>query len=841
MGWSVAYKLLLSQRNYFYHGVSMTCYRSGPVSAAWFVFLTAILSVVIWSSTPVSAGQTADGGWFSVQAGSYKKAESAERLVTSLQARGYDFSCRAVEIPDRGTWYRVLTGRYNKRDDARQAGTALRDRGVIDAFTIVSTHPTRLVQRESAPPRDQARPVSPPPPSQSGEKENPSSSPLPVSAEKQPSIEGKAIHQAATTGGEPFERAMKDFTAGRYKRALTQFKEITGTDRDEAAQRRIADCRYFLALQGGTEAKRHYTAAIDQYRDVLRSHPGATKENAEARYRLAESYRHSSLYYEALMEFRNLCEGYPGSDYAHDALYMTGDLLYRTGKFDEAVTTFRKYIEKYPEGTHAREAYFGMGNCYSRMRQFNDADTWYAGALKRFPLLEKIPEDTLSQLGTHYLERGRDDDALRIFFAYLNLFPDGRHRRDIMSTMAQFFEEKGKLPLALTMLSMIIDRYPESEEAREGLITMANIGVKNPDVALPSRMLPGMDHYRDPIAAYETMAKEISDVDIEEELLFRKGDALVKRGRYEEAYDNCRLLSGRYPQGRYRREGEKNLAVSAGHLIDGHYAAGDYIAVADIYYGTGEQPLLDYGRYDTLYKVGMSLKNIGLPDSAARVFEDMGTTSKKDGRERERILALAEINSVRGAYDDARKALQQLPGAGGTTALTAGRLMGDILYRQGQFKKAADAYSKVLHGRGAGAHTDDIRKRYADTLREMGLYSSALVNYERVVRNRSDGASQPSLPLIARSYEGLGDCLFQKGKYPQAVSMYEESLKVLPERAGTPWTIFNIGRGHTHVGNMSLADQAFGSLTESDSDEFWSRVVDYYLTDREWTEKYQDL
>jgi len=837
----MAYKLLLSQRNYFHHGVSMTCDRSGPGIARVFVFLTVVLSVVICAAS-VCAGQTADGGWFSVQVGSYQKAESAEGLVTSLKARGYDFSCRAVEIPDRGTWYRVLTGRYNRRDDAMQAGTELRDRGVIDTFTIVRTRPSRsAVHRESAPPRDQVRPVSSPPLPQSGEKENPPSAPLPASGETNPPIEKKPNHQAETTSSEPYNRAMKDFTAGRYKQALTQFKGITGTDRDEAVQRRTADCCYFLGLQGGAEAKRHYSAAIDQYRSVLRSYPGAKKENAEALYRLAGSYRHTSLYYEALMEFRHLCEGYPKSVYAPEALYMTGDLLYRTGKFDEAVTTFRKYIAKYPKGKHAREAYFGLGNCYSRMRQFNDADTWYAGALKRFPLLEKIPEDTLSQLGTHYLERGRDDDALRIFFAYLNLFPDGRHRRDIMSRMAHFFEESGKLPLALTMLSLIIDRYPESKEAQEGLIAMANIGVKNPDIAVPSRMLPGMDHYRDPIEAYETMAKDLSDVDIDEELLFRKGDALVKRGRYEEAYDSCRLLSGRYPQGRYWREGEKNLAVSAGHLINGHYAAGDYIAVADIYYGTGEQPLLDYGRSDTLYKVGMSLKNIGLPDSAARVFEDMATPSKKDGQEKKRILALAEINSVRGAYDDARKALQQLPGADGTTALTAERLMGDILYRQGQFKKAADAYSKVLHGKAAGAHTDDIRKRYADSLRAMGLYSSALVNYERVVRNYSEKASQSSIPLVARSYEGLGDCLFQKGKYPQAISMYEESLKVLPEGEATPWTIFNIGRGHTHVGDMSRADQAFGSLTESDSDEFWSRVVDYYITDREWTEKYRDL
>lgn len=809
----------------------MTRYRSGTVSGISIVVLTVILSVMV-SSTQAEAGNTADGTWYSVQVGSYKNASSADGVVALLKARGYDGSCRTVDIPDRGTWHRVLTGRYNSKDHAMQAGRELQEKGVIGEFAIVKTAPdaaATAVQREAMPPRNPVQHVSSPS--------------VPLSSEKRPPPRRQSVRQASETGCQPYDSAMREFTAGRYGEALEQFRNITGTDRDEAVQRRMADCYYFLGEKGGAQAKGHYSAAIDQYRGVLRTYPGIKKENAQALYRLAGSYRHNSLHYEALTEFRNLCKRYPQSVYAHESLYMTGELLYQTEKYDGAVTAFKEYIHTYPEGTHAREAYFGLGNCYSRMRQFNDADAWYAGALKRFPRLENIPEDTLSQLGTHYLEVGKDDDALKIFFAYLNLFPDGRHYRDIMAKTAHFFERGGKLPLALKMLSLVVERYPQSKEAQEGLVAMANIGVQSPDLAVPSHILPGMEYYRDPIEAYDTMTKGMTDADMEEELIFRKGDALVKRGRYEEAYASCRLLSEKYPQGRYGREGEQNFAVSAGRLIDGHYEARDYIAVADIYFGAGEQLLLEHGTYDTLYKVGMSLKHIGLPDQASRVFREM--TGVSGDHKRNVILALAEIDSSRGAYDGARKVLQQMPGTGsaleGGTAVTAERLMGDIFYRQGLFRKAADSYSTVLNARTAGAGINDVRMRYADSLRAMGLYSTALVNYERVVKNCKGKTGPSSIPLIAGSYEGLGDCFFQEGKYPQAIRMYEQSLKACPEREGRLWTIFNIGRGHAQVGNRSKADQLFSSLTETDSGEFWSRVVDYYLSDREWTEKYKDI
>ncbi len=150
-------------------------------------------------------------------------------------------------------------------------------------------------------------------------------------------------------------------------------------------------------------------------------------------------------------------------------------------------------------------------------------------------------------------------------------------------------------------------------------------------------------------------------------------------------------------------------------------------------------------------------------------------------------------------------------------------------------------YSKVLGSEPGVEDSPAILKKYADSLREMGLYSSALINYKRVLKNCGD-IEKCFAPVIMGSYEGAGDCLYSKGKHEQAIRMYEQSLMNSGETASegkqNMWTMFNIGRGYVNLGNKPMADKSFISLKGESSDEFWSRVVDYYVADKNWVEKY---
>ena len=813
----------------------MFFFRSGMLHGR-FLVLFALTALFVFLSVSVSSGGGAEDEYYSVCVASYKNFNSAVALRDSLKTQGYDSFCETVNLSKKGDWRRVFIGRYKNRGEALKVGGKLIEEGMLKNFMVLKTkrEDKRTAPRGNADTGDNKN--TPPSPASSKGKTDP-----PNIEEIAPSNKAhkNKVGPDLKAGGKLYDSAMSDFTAGRYENALGKFKEIVETEKSETAMRRIADCYYFLGEKGN---KRHVSESIDQYRDIIRNYPGPKKENAQAIYRLAGSYSRLNLYYEALMEFKNLCSKYPESDYVPESLYMMGKMYYETRRFDEAIGKFKEYIKRFPAGRHVRAAYFSVGDCYSRMRHFNDADVWYGDALKRWPALEDIPEDTLSNLGSHWFQTGKYDSALKVFFVYLNMFPDGKHYRDVLYTIARSFEETGRLSLALKAFSLVVERYPGSRETRRSALTMANIGVKCPGIKMPAYIFPGMDYYEAPIEAYDKMAGRLSDLDMEEELIFRKGDALTKRGRYGEAFDSYRILLDKFPYGTYRKEGEKNLTLSARRLIDDYYSKEDYTAVLEVYFNFDRNVLLASGNFDMLFKIGNSLKKLGLADHASGLFEEMINVFGKDKRINELFLAMAEVDYGVGHYEGAKKRLKGLlkgkSGADKKTVAAAGKLMGDISYKEGLFKEAAGFYSEVL---GSEAGVEDIagvHKKYADSLREMGSYAAALINYKRVLKKYGGDAQKCSAPVIAGSYEGAGDCLYNEGKYRQAILMYEQSMNGIPDGEQSAWTVINMALGYANLGNKPVADKMFSLLKGESGDEFWSRVAGYYEVDKNWTEKY---
>lgn len=833
----------------------MTFFRSEMLYGKFLILLALTALFIFLPCSESSGGEAEDEyhGFYVVS--SYKNFNDAAALVETLKAQGYDPFCKTVDIPGKGKWRRVFVKRYKNRIKALLAGKELREKGVIKSFIVLKTGPE---DRRPAPRRNtdtEDNKNTPPLPAltkteifavpNSAKKKlgsrNIKDVVLPPDKEIMP-VDKKIVQPGPKeivlpekedpglkAGGKPHNSAMSDFTAGRYKDALGKFKEIIKTEKNETVLRRIADCYYFLGEKGDN---RYLSKAVDQYRNIIRSYPGSEKENAQAVYRLAVSYSRLNLYYEALIEFKNLCSKYSESDYVPESLYMMGKMYYRIKKFNEAIGKFKEYIKRFPAGKHVRDAYFSVGDCYSQMRQFRDADVWYGDALERWPALEDIPEDTLSNLGSHYFQVGKYDNALNIFFVYLNLFPDGKHCRSALYMIARSFEKIGQLPLALRALSLVVERYPGSREAQRSVLTMANIGVSYPDIKLPANIFPEMDYYRAPIEAYDKMAGRLSDLDMEEELIFRRGDALTKKGRHREAFDNYRLLLNKFPYGTYRKAGEKNLILSAEHLIDDCYSRKDYTAVLEAYFKFDRKVLFRRCDFDMLFKIGDSLKKMGLADHASGFFGEMIKVFEKDKRINKLLLAAAEVDYGRGDYEDAKKRLKELlkekSGVDKRTVAAAGKLMGDISCKEGLFNDAAGFYSEVIGSEAGVKDIAVVRKKYADSLKEMGCYSSALINYERVLKKCKGKAQKCSVPLVAGSYEGAGDCLYGKGKYRQAILMYEQSMKGIPEDKQSMWTIINMARGYANLGNKPMADKLFSSLKEGSGDEFRSRVADYY-------------
>jgi tetratricopeptide (TPR) repeat protein len=860
----------------------MNFFKSSILRHRLFFALTTLFMMVPASN---SFGTTAKGGYFSVQVASYINEAAAHAEIAALKVRGYRFSCYAVNIPKKGTWYRVATGKYQSRKAAITAGSRLKEKKIIHDFVIVRNKPGEptaasakttpkakaipgksVISNRPEPARIPAPPKAKPafPDMQTGiasatvvKSAETTAPPVvlvapPGKPPVQPSRQAPALTLIASSGPPaavalvpaiPFhDGAMGDFIAQRYEDALPKFKKMAATGNNQTALRRMADCYYFLGCNGN---KQYLLKAIEQYRMMIKNSPDDHRENAQALYRLADGYRVLHFYYEALAGFKDLCRKYPESRYAPDAVFMVGKMNYQVNRFNRAIEKLRTYIERFPGGRHIKDAHFAMGSCYSKLRQLNDAKRWYTNALKKWPDLADIPEDSLSQLGATYYANGRYNDALKVFFVYLNLFPESRDYKAVFCKVARIFEKTGQLPMALKLSSLIIERYPDTRQALESAILMANIGAEHPALKLPPAIFTGRGYYHDPLSTYDEIAQKNTDLGMAEELAFRKGDAQLKKGMYRQAFDTCRLFLKKFPAGPRRNAVEKNFVKCVVHRVGDQYSKKNHMAVAHMYFISEKKILMTGGDFDLLSKIGNSLEKIGLSEQAVEIFKKMRERFPTNQKIHKIRLAEAQIDTRLGRDKEAREILKKLLvkpwGVSKKTLQSAGKLIGDICFRKHLPKEAGDYYLKALNAGDASADMADIRKKYADALKESGRYAEALANYQMVLKSGTGDSEKYRDAVIPGAYEGAGDCLYHSGAIRKAISMYEKILSLKPPGSDQQkFILYKTGRGYARLDNGAMAEESFNRLTNDTDDEFWPAIVDNYLTHKNWLEKYSD-
>ena len=855
-----------------------------------FILISSALCLFLFYSQ--GYGQQSHNLYYTVQIASYKNIKSSYHMSESMKKKGWEPFYNTIDIPGSGRWHRLLVGKYDSRKEAMQAGEKLKRQGLITKVLIhelekevnnlskkavVSKKTSSITARRdtlAGKPKETSMPV------EESKKKNTlvdtkiqHEEPVKLRVDRGDAIRKKiisgikeeeidkkrAVHKINVPSKETpvsptenkekkdslYDRALLDFQSGQYDDAVKKLTEIiennpANVKQKEMVLRYLADCYYMLGEKDGD--KKNYLKAIDYYRYIIQFYPDSQKNNILVTYRMAKSYDNLKLYYQGIKEYKNLYTKYSASAYAEESLFMVGKMLFATRKYEEAIEEFKKYVETYPNGKYVTDAYLRIGDSYTQLHKFDAADVWYGKALQKWPCLEDVSKDILMKVGSNYFRVGKYDRAREIFFVYTNLFPEDKECPDALYKLAQSYIGLDQLSLGLKVLTQVIERYPKSKEARDCAVMMANMGISDPGLNVPVYILSSLEQYRNPIDTYECMISKVSQPEMKEEILYQKGDAFFRKQKYREAFDTFTLLLNRYRWGKYKDAVRKNLVVCAGHLVDQNYSKKDYIAVSDIYFKAIKEGLSeDYG-FETLFKVGISLKNTGLITLAISIFEEIKGRCKTTSDTERVSLALAEIDCNQGRFDSAKKIalniLKKQPLTDEIILVKTKQLLGDICYQEGLFKKAAGFYADVLGSGKDCDRIDVVYKRYADSLKEMGFSPSAIMNYKKAISVCKKMNSAYCKPIIIGAYEGLGDCFYNTGKYQKGISMYKQSLAYVSEDEQNLWTLYEIGRGYMKTNDEISADMAFKSLTDKSRGEFWARVIDYYREDQNWSERY---
>jgi TolA-binding protein len=799
---------------------------------------------------------------YRIRIASYKEIEKANAHVEKLKRSGEDASIEKALIKGKGTWYRVYAGKVKSRPEAERTARRLKEKGAITSFAVEESIPSRRPAEREPPlakrrqPGTEAKKKAPEnlPPKKGDMKETVSAEPArkePVPAAAAAPVQATATAPAQSSEARQapppspksavFDSAMAEFQAGRFREALAKFLETNREQLDsgtkEKVGRRIADCYFHLGARGDN---RDLLNAVDSYKEVIQKYPNSGEENATAYYRLAKAYVQLKFYYEAKREFQNLYTHHHGSSYLPEAIFMIAEMASRTRNFSEAAARYKEYLQSYPQGEYSQRAYFGVGESYSQLQQNDLAETWYREALKKWSL-EDVPKESILKLGYHYFRSRKYDDAAKTFFLFMNLYPDDEMTRDVLYSVARSLMEMDQPGIALKMFSLLIERYPQSREAQESAILMANIGVKKPGIKIPD--IQGIQNYRNPLKVYNDMLAQSNAGDMTEGLLFQKGYALWKFGRYEESFDSFSLMLRLFPQGRYKEEGIRNIVQDINQLIGKYHNDGDDLAIARVYFKTPDNILTRDEDVKAVFRIGDSLRKIGLYFDSKRVLENLLKTAGAAADKNPILLAIADVENRRDRQDDAERILTEMeknPRPDKRTQAGIRKLQGAIFFKKGQYGRAASSYAEAISSGEETQEAAALYRDYGNALKESNACEQAIASYQKAVAfyEKAQKEKKPPAEILADSYHGMGECYFRGGKYQEAAAMYKQSMNSAPENRANLWALYDMGRGYVSANKATLADKAFAELKSKGGEEFWPNIIDYYVREHAWSEKY---
>ena len=97
-------------------------------------------------------------------------------------------------------------------------------------------------------------------------------------------------------------------------------------------------------------------------------------------------------------------------DALNNALYQTGDDLYKQGKFKEALEEFKKALIAWPTDS---DSAWAIADCYSEMGKPEEAENYYKEALKHCP--EDKRADLIYNIGNAMFDQSKFKEAIRLY------------------------------------------------------------------------------------------------------------------------------------------------------------------------------------------------------------------------------------------------------------------------------------------------------------------------------------------------------------------------------------------------------------------------------------------
>jgi tetratricopeptide (TPR) repeat protein len=509
-----------------------------------------------------------------------------------------------------------------------------------------------------------------------------------------------------------------------------------------------------------------------------------------------------------------------------EALFEQGRVLALTKKPREAIRSFRQVERLYPETPFANMAKIERAKALFDMNSFKRSLTVLDEIMTTEPNKVYENSDILLYSGYNYYELGRLGKARDLFCKVLNYFPDMESNHLILTRMADTYREQAIENKALELYNMVIRRYPDSEG---GLISMLRLSADIHKVELEMLVSPGVieeiaPYNRPARETYEEIVKTHGDNPLSQLAGLRFALYQEKDKDYEGSVKTLRGILAKYPETPLKDQIKSALRAPVEAIFKREQQGGNYAKIIGLYEEMKDDLVVE-DMPNLLLILGDAYRRLHLYGHAISALEKAKKSYIGEGLPATLLLGLGESFYKVERLEEAQRLLEAFVARypEDKRAYQAYFLIGDIMLRQKEYEQAIAALDLAMQKDPDGPYKIDI-------LLAMAEASNCYRDYDRASRLLNDAIAlmiQNNVDSAAGTYEAyqeLGETYLKLGKNKQAVSAFENALKVSHKGRDDCSLQFRLAECYHRLEERDKTEGILNRIIAT-GDPFWSRVA----------------
>lgn len=524
---------------------------------------------------------------------------------------------------------------------------------------------------------------------------------------------------------------------------------------------------------------------------------------------------------------------FPAQEAHAEVLPVEEQVRFADGLYARSLYTLalKEYLDvsRRPDPVEAMDrVLYRIGECYKRLDNPGAAERFYARVLREHPA-GTYQERAAFRRAEVLLEQGRDEDALRLFEAFLEAQPSESLAPPAHYYFGDAARRTGRTEEAVSAYRRVLDDFPDSPFASYAALDLAGLYE-----GAPERSAERMD-------LYQRVAMDPATEQVGAEALFQLMDAHFQHADYERSARAYERLRKRYPSADRTRTAALQAAWAyhnTGRYADGAALAEAALADEDDVAHEAEwwyvlancrrqllraeearetyTHLIDqfpdnrWARVAAYERALLAFQR----DEFEAVLEEADAMEPAEGVEQDMLWLLAESYAALGRADEAVQHYRLLIDADpdGPQAPKAMYRLGRVLQQREDYVQAARTQRELVDRFPDDAMAPEALFLAAYAMAKTDQLDAAVSDWERLV----DAYPDHSLAEEARFQAGLAHR--RAGRTEQAREAFAGLLAAHPASTFAVEALYWVGVMHQEAGQYAEAEHALRALLEKEPD-----------------------